>query len=616
MRCEIACIPIGARAARAPGHIAANAARAAAAVASLARRLTNLKIAVLPQGVLSGGGEMHPTKADLEPLARAAADAGLYLALADRFDDGLFGLVIGPTGAILARQPSITEGVGAAEVTVVSTPFGELACLPGEDVAFAEYARLAVFKGAEIVLNPTFEFADQRTGARHLLRGARSWENFVILASAGLGAVLGDDGLPDAAASGTGHAEIRNFSAEMLASGQGQACSAVIDVAALRRRRDDPWINYPAQLRSALYAEFYDRAARAPRPLETRADGPVYDVLMMQVCEKFTGPLETRERIINENLDNALSIARGFAAKPTTKLVVFPEFFLQGSPPGTLDYWEKAGIRIPGPETERLAAFARDCQVYVCGAVLEYDPDWPRRYFNTSIVIAPSGEIVLRYRKLQCADLQGLLNVTTPGNIYSAYVQRYGMDALIPVVDTPIGKLGTAICFDSNWPELWRTMALKGAEVICNPTSEIHSDRVQHWYAAKRAHAAENMVYVASANAGAEQFMESRPITSMNRGHSCLIDYHGNLAAHADGPGIVPLVGRIDLGVLRRARATLAENALARFRPEAVAQAYRDYPGFPLDCFLAAPMEKAAEGPPLVRRQIERLKAAGVYRSS
>ena len=78
-----------------------------------------------------------------------------------------------------------------------------------------------------------------------------------------------------------------------------------------------------------------------------------------------------------------------------------------------------SGIRIPGPETARLAEFARQCDVHVCAMVFEYDPDWPLRYFNTAIIIAPSGEIVLRYRKLQCADLNGLLNVTTPGNVAS-----------------------------------------------------------------------------------------------------------------------------------------------------------------------------------------------------
>ena len=90
------------------------------------------------------------------------------------------------------------------------------------------------------------------------------------------------------------------------------------------------------------------------------------------------------------------------------------------------------------------------------------------------------------------------------------------------------------------------------------------------------------------------------------------IDYNGELVAYADGPGVIPLLGRIELGALRRARAVLADDPRVRFRPESVVRAYADFPGFPLDCFLAAPMETAAEGPKLVTAQIAALRAHGV----
>jgi predicted amidohydrolase len=159
-------------------------------------------------------------------------------------------------------------------------------------------------------------------------------------------------------------------------------------------------------------------------------------------------------------------------------------------------------------------------------------------------------------------------------------------------------------------------MALQGVELVCNPTSEIHSERREPWYRAKRAHAAENLLYVASANCGSEQLHAAGPITGMNRGHSALIDFNGNLVACADGPGVVPLVGRVDIGALRRARADLRDNPLAQFRADAVARAYREFPGFPLDCFSEHPMERAAEGPALVRRQIDRLTAAGIFKAA
>jgi predicted amidohydrolase len=378
-------------------------------------------------------------------------------------------------------------------------------------------------------------------------------------------------------------------------------------------------VNFPAQLRTGLYAVEYARGEPVPRVETSPADSSAveaYDVLLMQTHQAFVSSPETRDATVADNLKRALGLARLFAMRPSTRLVVFPEFFLQGSDGShPHEYWERCGVRIPGPETAELAAFAKACNVYVCGAVLEYDPSWPRRYFNTSIIIDPQGEIVLRYRKLQCADLNGLLNITTPGNLYSAYVERYGIDALVPVIDTPIGRLGTLICFDSNWPELWRALALRGAEVICNPTSEIHSNRRPYWYQAKRAHAAEQVVYVASANAGSEQFFAGAPVTGMNRGHSALIDYHGELVACADGPGVIPLLGRVELGALRRARAARANDPAVRFDPKTVAAAYGNFPGFPLDCFLHTPMELASEGVALVAQQIEQLKQRGVFKT-
>jgi predicted amidohydrolase len=437
----------------------------------------------------------------------------------------------------------------------------------------------------------------------------------VFLVAASAAGAVDVAGCPDPGFAGVGLGGVWAPQGALVGPVDAVAGTARIDLGELRTRRADPWINFPAQLRSALYAPFSARAATAPpRPAADAAPaGPAYDVLLVQAHQIFAQDPARRDAVVQDNLRRALALARPFAARPQTRLVVLPEFFLQGSPfSSSPEFWERVGIRLPGPETEALGAFCRETNVFLSGAVLEYDPDWPGRFFNTAFIIGPDGRLLLRYRKLQCADLNGLMNVTTPGNVHSDYVARYGEEALIPVIETEIGTLGCAICFDSNWPELWRVLALKGVEVVCNPTSEIHSERRPSWYAAKRAHAAENVYYVASANAGSEQFAESAPVTAMNRGHSALIDFHGNLASCADGGGVVPLVGRVDLGTLRRARASTQENLLARFRPAAVADAYARFPGFPLDCFRDAPMTSGAQGAALVRGQVARLQAAGV----
>ena len=602
----------------------ANVRRLAQAVRAAQQARNTPVLVTLPYGCISGGASCDAEGPDAAPLAElltAARETGVFVAGADRFREGPVGFLIDPVRGLVLMQHSISEGEGRATVEVFDAGGARVAILVDGDALHPEYARLALFAGAEIILNPCAEQADDRFAVRALSRAARAWENHAAVVSCGLGEILGSDGLPAASHLGKPWSAIWSYSGQVLVSGDANASSARIDLVALRERRAEPWINFPAQLRTGVYAGVYGSAARgelaAAPSVHAAASPAAYDVLMMQAHQAFVDGPADRDATIGRNLDNALALARLFCMRPSTRLVVFPEFFLQGSNgPHPHDWWEKVGIRVPGPETDRLAAFAKQCDVYVCGAVLEYDPEWPLRYFNTSIIISPQGEIILRYRKLQCADLNGLLNITTPGNIYTRYVERYGYDALVPVVDTPIGRLGTLICYDSNWPELWRALALKGAEVICNPTSEIHSNRRQHWYPAKRAHAAENRFYVASANAGSEQFTAGAPITNMNRGHSALIDFNGELVACADGPGVVPLVGRIELGELRRVRSEAAAAHEGRFRPEAIAEAYQRFPGFPLDCFLEKPMIEASEGTKLVNSQLEQLRRIGVIRAA
>ena len=341
-------------------------------------------------------------------------------------------------------------------------------------------------------------------------------------------------------------------------------------------------------------------------------------MLIVQAHITTVPDVARRDEIIQMNLKRSLAVAGKFAMSPNVKLVVFPEYWLSGAAFGKSvdDFWPYVGIRMDGPEIATLKEFAAKTGSYVSGAVFEYDPDWPRRWFNTAFILDPRGDVILKYRKLQCGDINGLLNNTTPGNVYSAYVQRYGYDALFPVVDTEIGKLAACICYDNNFPELWRSFAMRGAEVIAYPTGEPHNAGRRFWAMAKSAHAAENGFYIASANAGCEAAAPGAPTTYFHRGFSRLVDYAGRVVAEADTAGEVPLVASVDIEALRRARRDPARNLLAHLDYGAAAAIYAKHDGLPLDWCLNKPVEGADEGIKVVMDTIERFKRDGIYKAA
>jgi hypothetical protein len=144
----------------------------------------------------------------------------------------------------------------ATEVAVLESSAGKIACLSGADILHPEYVRLALFAGAEIILNPTDERSDDRSHARHYARGARAWENIAVVATCAAAST---------SAVGRSVQEVWNHTGHLSVSGDGSAATALIDLNTLRTRRAEPWINFPAQLRTALYAREFERAAERAR---------------------------------------------------------------------------------------------------------------------------------------------------------------------------------------------------------------------------------------------------------------------------------------------------------------------------------------------------------------
>jgi len=338
---------------------------------------------------------------------------------------------------------------------------------------------------------------------------------------------------------------------------------------------------------------------------------PSYQATAVQFVTQVVDAPEDNERVVKTNLDRALDLVDYVFEDPryASKLLVFPEFFLTGVPESRRheEYLARA-MTIPGDVTAAFGERARRYGAYIAGNAFERDEEWPDRVFNTSWIVGPGGEVVLRYRKLN--DTQTYMPTSTnPGDIYSAYVERYGIQALFPVVDTEIGRLACLTCYDINFPEVARCLALQGAEVLVMPTGEGYSFH-RHHRLMKRARAYENTCYLVTANHGG--FVGRRP-NAQQRGYSEVIDFHGDPVACADGPGEATISGRVDLAALRDARARVGDhNFLVALRASLYAPQYAAAEHWPLDHWAGAPLRDNAEALALGQDVRESLYRSGV----
>ena len=247
------------------------------------------------------------------------------------------------------------------------------------------------------------------------------------------------------------------------------------------------------------------------------------------------------------------------------RLVVFPEFAhaapVFATPAELLD---KLAVEIPNEHTTRLANKAREHDIYIqSGTMLEADPRWPGVVFNTTCLIGPSG-MLSKYRKV---------NPWIPYEVHASPHDLAGYDEpLFPVVETPIGRLGCAICYDWLFPEVLRQLTSNGAEVLIRVSAYMDpwgaTEPMSWWTIVNRCRALENTAFVVAANQGAS--LRHYPPYSWPGG-SQIVDFDGRMLADASpGPGERIVVAPIDITALRHERAIRSgHQMLAHLRTEA-----------------------------------------------
>ncbi len=251
------------------------------------------------------------------------------------------------------------------------------------------------------------------------------------------------------------------------------------------------------------------------------------------------------------------------------KLAVLPEYFLT-SYPGRIsipDFADKAALDIDGPEYEALGKVAQDQKLFLAGNAYETDKNFPNLYFQTSFVIAPNGNVVLRYRRLNS------MFAPTPHDVWDKYLDIYGIDGVFPVAKTEIGNLAAIASEEILYPEIARAHAMRGAEIFVHSSSEIGSPLATPKMIAKRARAFENLAYVISANtAGITD--TALPLASAD-GNSMVVDWKGNVVAESNSGETFTAFADLDISALRAARRKPGmTNTLSRQRNALFAAAY------------------------------------------
>jgi beta-ureidopropionase len=257
---------------------------------------------------------------------------------------------------------------------------------------------------------------------------------------------------------------------------------------------------------------------------------------------------------LDKNLRAASELARS-APSAGGGLVVFPELFSRpfwclGMSDARYFGWAEP---VTGPTLTHAAELAAElgsvvvAPFFECGAVAG-------EYFNSVAVIGPDGRL-----------LPGRLADGTPVNVYrknaiSAY--RWG-EAVndekfyfkpgsgFAVFDTPLGRVGVLVCLDRWFPEAWRVLALRGAEVVCVANAS-QGDVDDLFVPSMRTCAAQNVVFTVAVNRAGTEELAGRQ--ARYYGRSCVIDPAGKVLAQGSGEHPEVLAVELDLAEVAEVR--------------------------------------------------------------
>lgn len=262
--------------------------------------------------------------------------------------------------------------------------------------------------------------------------------------------------------------------------------------------------------------------------------------------------------------DKAASVAKVIrliheGAATGAELLVFPEALISAYPKGA-DFGARVGgrlprgredflryhssaIDVPGPEVGQIAAAAREAGCHVVIGVIERDGG---TLYCTVLFFAPDRGYLGKHRKLMPTAMERL-------------VWGYGDGSTLPVFDTPIGRIGSVICWENYMPLLRTAMYAKNIQLYCAPTA----DDTDNWQVTMRHIALEGRCFVLSAcqyiKRGAfpedyDAIQGNEPETVLMRGGSMIVSPRGEVLAGPNFEGECILAADLDLDDIARGK--------------------------------------------------------------
>jgi len=242
-------------------------------------------------------------------------------------------------------------------------------------------------------------------------------------------------------------------------------------------------------------------------------------VALFAVLQMVSGPN------VEANLGEARRLIRE-AAERGAQLVALPENFglMAMRETDKFAHLEREG---EGPMQAMLAAAAREYGLWIVGGSVPLYSDDAQRALQTCFVYDERGEQRARYDKIHLFDV----SLADGGEQYRESDTTAAGECVV-VLDSPFGVLGLSICYDLRFPELYRALLDRGAQVLFAPSAFTHTSGAAHWELLCRARAVENLAWLVAPAQGGHH-VNGRETW----GHSMIVDPWGRVLAEQCASG-------------------------------------------------------------------------------